>query len=568
MADDVILGIDLGTTNSACAVWEDDKARIIPNAHGDLLTPSVVAVDDDGSILVGKAAKQRLVTHPKSTVAYFKRFMGVDHQVQIGRRKKFSATELSAMVLRTLKADAEAELGHRIKHAVISVPAYFNDAQRQATRDAGELAGLTVNRLINEPTAAALAHGLNDEQEQRFIVLDLGGGTFDVSILEYYENILEVHATAGDSALGGEDFNDNLLRAFLEEIGVEEASLDPETRQQLYTRVETVKRQVSKNKEVVLSFDLDGTTHEWPISQKTFTEATAKLLMRIRSPMERALRDAGLDPKEIHDVVLVGGATRMSVFRSMVSKLFGRIPRTDTDPDLTVVMGAALQGALVARNESLEDVVLTDVCSFSMGIAIVSDTDPKNRSEVFAPIIDRNNVVPVSRVEPFYTVANDQTAIDVRIYQGESRRPQNNLYLGNVHVAVPKGPAGKESIQVRFSYDVNGLLEVEVTVDSTGQKYSKLIENRPGHLNDKEKAASLKRLDGLKVLPRDREEVRALTARAERLYSSLLGAERDQLGRAMDDFERVLDRQDPQEIKRAGEQFSEILDMFDRDIWQ
>ncbi len=568
MADDIILGIDLGTTNSACAIWAGDEARIIPNAHGDRLTPSVVAVDDDGSMLVGKAAKQRLVTHPKSTVAYFKRFMGVDHQVQIGRRKKFSATELSAMVLRSLKADAEAELGHPIEHAVISVPAYFNDAQRQATRDAGELAGLTVNRLINEPTAAALAHGLNDEQEQRFIILDLGGGTFDVSILEYYDNVLEVHATAGDSALGGEDFNDNLLRAFLDEIGVEEASLDMETRQALYSRVETVKRQIGKNKDVLLSFDLEGKNREWTIGEQDFIGATSKLLMRIRSPMERALRDAGLNPSAIDDVVLVGGATRMSVFRSMVSKLFGRIPRTDTDPDLTVVMGAALQGALVARNESLEDVVLTDVCSFSMGIASVSGNDPHNMTHIFSPIIERNNVVPVSRVEQFWTVQNDQTAIDVRIYQGESRKPNNNLFLGNLHVPVPKGAAGKESVSVRFSYDVNGLLEVEVTVDSTGRKYSKLIENRPGHLNDKEKAQSLKRLDGLKVLPRDREEVRALTARAERLYSSLLGAERDQLGRAIDDFERVLDRQDPQEIKRAGDNFSKILDMFDRDIWQ
>lgn len=258
----------------------------------------------------------------------------------------------------------------------------------------------------------------------------------------------------------------------------------------------------------------------------------------------------------------------MSVFRSMVSKLFGRFPRTDTDPDLTVVMGAALQGALIARNETLEDVVLTDVCSFSMGIASVDSSDPKYRAEIFSPIIERNNVVPVSRVETFYTVDDDQTQIAVRIFQGESRRPKNNLFLGELSVPIPRGPAGRESISVRFSYDVNGLLEVEVVVDSTGVKQHKVIENRPGYLSDKEKAASFKRLAGLKVLPREREEIRALTARAERLYASLLGAERDELGRAMDRFEQVLDGQDPQAIKRASVEFVSLMDGLDRDIWQ
>jgi len=568
VAGELILGIDLGTTNSACAVWEDGKPRLIPNAHGDLLTPSVVAIDDDGSILIGKTAKQRLVTNPIFTVAYFKRFMGVDQQILLGERKKFTASELSALVLRSLKADAEAELKCEIRHAVISVPAYFNDAQRQATRDAGELAGLVVNRLINEPTAAALAHGLSDEQDHRFIILDLGGGTFDVSILEYFDNVLEVHATAGDSALGGEDFNDALLRAFLKEIEVDESSLGMKIRQQLYARVETVKRQIGKNNNALLSFDLNGTKHEWQISEKAFTAATSKLLLRIRSPMERALRDANLDPSSVDDVVLVGGATRMSVFRSIVSKLFGRIPRTDADPDLTIVIGAAIQAALVAKDQSLEDVVLTDVCSFSMGIAVVNDMQPDHMTEVFMPIIERNNVVPISRVEPFTTVQDKQNEIEVRIFQGESRQPTNNLFLGKLRVAVPRKPAGEEQIQVRFSYDVNGLLEVDVTVDSTGRTYNKVIENRPGQLSDKEKSASLSRMNKLKVMPREQDEVRALTARAERLYSSLLGAERDELGYAMDQFERVLDRQDPQEIKRSSKEFTEVLERFDQDIWQ
>ena len=250
MSDDEapILGIDLGTTYSACAVWRDDAAHIICNSHGDALTPSVVSLDDDGSLLVGKAARNRLVTHPDRTVAYFKRFIGTDHRVKLAKRREYTATELSAMVLRSLKEDAENELGCSIDRAVISVPAYFNESQRQATRDAGEMAGLQVNRLINEPTAAAMAHGLHESNEQRFIILDLGGGTFDVSILEYFDRILEVHATSGDSALGGEDFNDSLLQEFERMHNLQDVLEDKELRQQLYVRIETAKRQLSPNR--------------------------------------------------------------------------------------------------------------------------------------------------------------------------------------------------------------------------------------------------------------------------------------------------------------------------------
>lgn len=568
MTNDVVLGIDLGTTNSACAVWENDKARFIPNAHGDLLTPSVVSVDDDGTILIGKAAKERLITHPTSTVAYFKRFMGVDHEVALSRKRKFTATELSALVLKSLKSDAEEALGKDILHAVISVPAYFNDAQRQATRDAGELAGLTVNRLINEPTAAALAHGLNDEEDKRFIVLDLGGGTFDVSILEYFDNILEVHATAGDSALGGEDFNDALINAFLTAVKVDSATLDSTVRQQLYARIETAKRKFAKNQAQDVVFDIDGERHEWRLDEASFRAATTKLLMRLRSPMERALRDANIAPTAIDDVVLVGGATRMHMFRSTVSTLFGRLPRTDADPDMTIVIGAAIQAALVAKNQSLDDVVLTDVCPFSLGVAALQYTPGGKQVESFVPIIERNNVVPLSKVESFTTTEDNQKQIDIRIYQGESRRLSNNLFLGKLSVPVPSARAGTEWVQVRFSYDVNGLLEVNVTVDSTNETFRKLIENRPGQLNDAEKRTSLARLQKLKILPREREEIRAITARAERLYATLLGDEREQLGRAIDWFESVLDRQDLQEIKRASGEFTDILDRFDQDIWQ
>lgn len=570
MSDDEapILGIDLGTTYSACAVWRDGAAHIIRNSHGDELTPSVVALDDDGSLLVGKAARNRLVTHPDKTVAYFKRFIGTDHKVRLARGREYTATELSAMVLRSLKQDAESELGCSIGRAVISVPAYFNESQRQATRDAGEMAGLQVNRLINEPTAAAMAHGLHESHEQRFIILDLGGGTFDVSILEYFDRILEVHATSGDSALGGEDFNEALLRKFEEMHDLFDVLEDKELRQKLYVRIETAKRQLSPNRPAEIRFQANGEEYTWEVDEKTFRDVTATLLMRVRSPMEHAMRDAGIRPQDIDDVVLVGGATRMSVFRSMVSRLFGRLPRTDADPDLTVVCGAAIQAALLQRDASLDDVVLTDVSPFSLGIKAVAETDRRGMVEHFAPIISRNSVVPVSRVERFATVEDKQKKILVQVFQGESRHVNNNLFLGEIAIPVPSGRAGEEAIDVRFSYDVNGLLEVDVEVVSTGRKFNKVIENRPGQLSDKEKRDSRKRLAALKVLPRDQEAVRAVLARADRMYSSLLGFNREQLGRHIDEFQATLERQDVLEIERACKNFSNLLDQLDEDIWE
>ena len=567
MTEDVIIGIDLGTTYSACAVWQNGAAKVIPNSIGELLTPSVVGLDDDNTVLVGQVAKERLLSHPDRTVGYFKRLIGATHKVKLGNRQEFTATELSALVLGSLKADAEKELGKAVSHAVISVPAYFNEHQRQATRDAGELAGLVVNRLINEPTAASMAHGLTGGEDRRFMVLDLGGGTFDVSILEYFDGVLEVHATSGDSALGGEDFNEALIRAFIEEHGLSDAVGKPRDRQRLYARVETAKRNMKKGEPSNLTFDIDGQTYSSTLDERYFKNATAKLLVRIRAPIERAMRDAGVAPSDIEEVVLVGGSTRLSVFRSLVSKLFGRLPRTDVDPDLTVVEGAALQAGLVARDQSLDDVVLTDVCPFTLGIATVVNEGMRVSDRVFSPILERNSVVPASRVEQFFTVTDLQDKIIVSVYQGESRWITNNLFLGSVEVYVPPKPAGEESISVRFSYDVNGLLEVDVTVDSTGTTRKKVIENRPGTLSASEKSQSEARLEKLKILPRDRVEVRSLTARADRLFASLLGDERDQLGLLMSEFERVLSRQDPQEIKRISKEYSKLLDRFDKDIW-
>ncbi|MEO1325856.1 MAG: Hsp70 family protein [Pseudomonadota bacterium] len=562
-----VLGIDLGTTYSACGVWEDGHARLIENAYGDTLTPSVVGVDGDGTLLVGKPAKERLVSHPESTVAFFKRAMGTEHEIDLGKRRRFTSVELSAMVLRSLKEDAERALGQEIKHAVVSVPAYFNEAQRQATRDAGQIAGLSVNRLINEPTAAAIAHGLAVGAEQRFIVLDLGGGTFDVSILEFFDGVLEVHASAGDSALGGEDFNAAILKHFLEAHDIDPADLAPTEQQVLYARVETAKRKMRRDRSPEIELRRGDTEYRTTLDDEFIKAAAAPLLVRLRAPIERALSDAATAPSDIDEVILVGGSTRLAVFRSLVTSLFRKIPRADTDPDLTVARGAVLQAGLAARDEALEDVVLTDVCPFSLGVGVQSPDWPRVRELMFSPILERNCTVPASRLEQFWTVEDNQDKIDLGVYQGESRWVSKNLFLGSLTVPVPKAPAGQESVSVRFSYDVNGLLEVDVKADTTGVQRSKTIENRAGSLSQLEKDKSAKRLAGLKVLPWERAEIRALTARADRIYGSLLGARREYLGQAMSRFQAILERQDPKQIERESKAFSELLDSLDVDIW-
>lgn len=566
MTEDVIIGIDLGTTNSVCAIYENDDVKYVPNSLGELLTPSVVGLDDDGSLLVGASAKQRLVTHPDKTVAFFKRLMGTDYSVELGKKSKFSAIELSSLVLKSLKKDAENMLGHAVEHAVISVPAYFNEHQRQATRDAGELAGLTVNRLINEPTAAAIAHGLQEKEEKTIMVLDLGGGTFDVSILEYFSGVLEVHASSGDSALGGEDFTNALASAFFQASGINADDFTTIDKQRLYARMETAKRSHKSKQKTVVEFDHNGNSYTWDLTDESLKQATASLLMRIREPMERALKDADKVRSEIDEVILVGGATRMQVIQSLVATTFTQLPRTDVNPDLTIAAGAAIQAGLVQKNESLDDIVLTDVCPFSLGVGVHIDNGVSDELG-FSPILERNSVVPASRQESYYTVETGQTEINLQVFQGESPRVKNNLFLGDIKVPVPLNEKYHEQMDVRFSYDVNGLLEIDILVPSSGIKINKLIENRPGSLTEKEKSKSIKRLSNLKVLPRDREEIRSILARAERVYESLLGDKRDLLAQLLTEYEKVLARQNPREITQASEEFEKNLDRLDDDVW-
>ncbi|WP_444890844.1 Hsp70 family protein [Microbulbifer sp. DLAB2-AA] len=560
-----IIGIDLGTTNSACGVLTEDGVKLIPNRLGEALTPSVVGLDDTGKLVVGKTAKERLINHSDTTVAAFKRLMGTDHQVKLGRQQ-FTATELSALVLRSLKEDAEAFLGEEVSEAVISVPAYFNDNQRQATKLAGELAGLKVERLINEPTAAAIAYGLHDKREGNFLVLDLGGGTFDVSILEFFDGIMEVHASAGDNYLGGEDFVEAMIDSVLEELQLKKSSLKPRELQNLYMQMETAKRRISQQAEQLLKLNLGGRELEWKATPEWFEKLSTPLLLRAKRPIERAMRDADLPPAKIDEVVLVGGSTRLALFRSMVGRMFGRLPSCHLDPNTVVAMGAAIQAGLKEKNSALDDIVLTDVCPYTLGTGIVNEDSPQ-LGNYFLPIIERNTVVPVSIVRSVCTARDDQNEVCIDIYQGENRLVKKNVYLGELTVPVPKKPRGEEVVEVRYSYDMNGLLEVDVTVVSTGKTYNKLVEFTPGALNEQDKAQALGKLAKLKFHPREDEENRALLARGERLYEASLGEQRDYIAKLLASFDRVLDKQNLVEIGKARTELTEIFDKLDGEDW-
>jgi molecular chaperone HscC len=562
----MIVGIDLGTTNSLVAVWKDGGPRLIPNALGTVLTPSCVGIDNDGQVLVGEAARERLQTHPRQTAALFKRYMGSPRTVRLGNQD-YRPEELSALVLRSLKADAEAYLGHPVVEAVITVPAYFSDAQRKATRIAGELAGLKVERLLNEPTAAALAYGLHENKsETQFLVFDLGGGTFDVSILEMFEGVMEVRASAGDNMLGGEDFA-TLIADLAFSRGIPEAARgDAQFMQHLAARAESAKRELSAGGSVTFEVNWDSHSATVSVDADTFEKLAQPLLSRLWRPIERALRDARIRAADLDNIVLAGGATRMPMIRTLATRMFGRFPAVGLNPDEVVALGAAVQAGLKMKDQALDETVMTDVCPYTLGTEIARRLDNGGHASGFySPIIQRNTVVPVSRVERFWPISPEQTQLRIGVYQGESRMVRDNIPLGEVVVPLPPGRDHAEGVDVRFTYDINGLLEVEVTVVSTGEQKRLVIESGEAHMPPDEIARRLAALSALKIHPRDTLENRTLLARAERLYEQLLGNARDQVGQCILRFEQTLATQDERQIARDRVQFREVLQHVESD---
>lgn len=559
----MIVGIDLGTTNSAVSIWRDGRAQLVPNALGDLLTPSAVSIADDGTVLVGLPARDRQATHPADTATAFKRMMGTQQRARMGNRD-FTPEDLSALVLASLKADVEAFTGETVDEAIITVPAYFNDRQRKATRRAGEMAGLAVRRLLNEPTAAALAYGLQDRGEKEpFLVFDLGGGTFDVSIVEIFDGIIEVRASAGDNRLGGEDFNDviiDLAKPKLDQALLK--AIDPVKRHELLrAAAERTRRALtdSDSASFTLTHGEDQSTIE--IAGDAFEEAAAPLIARLRDPVLRSLRDSNIRVDTLSEIVLVGGSTRMPVVRRAITRMFGRFPNATVHPDEAVALGAGVQAGLKARDADLDEIRLTDVCPFTLGVD-VAEPDGRGgfRRGIFSPIIERNTPIPSSRVRNYTTLSDNQKELEFNVYQGEARIVDGNVKLGTLKVQVPPRPAGEVSIDCRFTYDTSGLLEVDVEVQPSGLKRNLIILDEDNAPSDAEVAERRKALAALKVHPRDEAANAALLARAARCYESFIGDRRTMIGEWVGTFESALDAQEPHAIAKVRDELTAALD--------
>ena len=561
----MIIGIDLGTTNSLVAVYTEDGPKIIPNRLGENLTPSVVSIDEEGTVFVGRTAKERKQLYPASCAATFKRSMGSDRKYELSG-KEYTAEELSSFILRSLKEDAEEYLGEKVEEAVISVPAYFNDMRRKATKRAGELAGLKVERIISEPTAAAIAYGLlNDDKPAKNLVFDLGGGTLDVSILDYFPPILEVRAVAGDNFLGGEDFTKVLEDLFFkknkelkkEELSVKELAM-------VNKEAEKAKLAFTDEGKVVMAPKIGDRLVETEITIDEYEKNCEDLYERIRIPVKRALADAMLKISDIDKIVLVGGSTKSPSLRAFVRKLFKTFPDTSINPDEAVALGAAIQGAIKERKEEVREVILTDVCSFTLGTEVVVDLGEHHmEGGHFCPILERNTIIPASRTERFFTTHDNQDRIRIEVLQGESRLAKNNLLLGTLEIEVPKGKAGQEAVDVTYTYDINSILEVEVKSLSTGKKERCIIKGQQVEMTDEEIEARLKELAYLKIPPREQEENNLVLLRSERLYEECLGQDRDILEAEIRKFELALASQDKRIIEKERKRLIEFLDQWE-----
>jgi molecular chaperone HscC len=568
----IIIGIDLGTTNSSAGHMAEEGPRLITNALGETLTPSVVGIDPDGKLLVGRAAKELQVLHPQRCAALFKRHMGSDWKVELPG-KTFTPEELSSLILRTLKEDAEAHFGESVTRAVITVPAYFNDQQRKATLHAGRIAGLKVERIFNEPTAAALAYGFHESREEKLLLIfDLGGGTFDVSVVELFDGALEVRASSGESFLGGEDFTRTLAARILDGRGesFERAEMSaPALVSRLVQQCEIAKCRLSRQESATVRVpDRKGELREdaptVAISREQFQTWTKHILARIELPIRRALGDAGLKRGEIDEVILVGGATRMPAVIDAVTELFGKAPHRRLNPDEVVALGAAVQAGLIAREENVKDLVVTDVAPFTLGIAISKRFGLERRDGYFLPIINRNTTIPVSRIERVSTVEPNQTEIMVSIYQGENRRVESNLFLGEFTVkGIPRGPAG-QSVDICLTYDLNGVLEIEATVVETQQKVTHVVTRYARGLNAEQISQAVKDMTKLKTHPRSETANRFLLRRAERIFQELPADQRQYLSQLLDGFETALELREAEAIERFRNVLQEFLDRHDQ----
>lgn len=555
-----IIGIDLGTTNSLVCVFRNGRAELIPNRLGSYLTPSCVGLADDGeTFLIGQAAKDRLITHPELTVASFKRNMGTRKTLFNAGGRFFTATELSGLLLRYLRETAEAYLGEEVSEAVISVPAYFDDRARSATKAAGELAGLRVERLVNEPSAAALAYRKGEGEPSSFLVFDFGGGTLDVSVVDSFDNIIEIVAVAGDTRLGGNDVDAALAEAFLEENDLSREKVSPGEYAMLLRAAEQCKIALNTLPSAVLSMSLGGKECSSLFTNEKLVKLCAPLFRRMERTVLRALSDARPALSSVDEVILIGGSSRMLSVRGYLSELLHVPLRTDVEPDLAVALGTGIKAGIKRRDEDVRDVILTDICPFSLGVNVINHLDEKR--SLFSPIIPRNTTLPASRVESYFNASDNQKVMNFTVYQGDNLYCDENLKLGSLTVDVPpNSKAGTVQCDVRLTYDVNGILDVDVDCITTGEKKNLLILGSDVKLTPEEIARKCAELEKLKILPQDEEENAALLSRAERVYAEVNPMQRPVLFEQLRAYMTALSDQNSLLIRRERDNLTALLD--------